>query len=133
VRLTEEEYAALTAKAPWRVPCKKPSKYRNHPTVVDGIRFDSRLEASRYQELKLLRASGAVLWFVLQTPFRLPGGITYKVDFLIVWNKGDRQWPIEHITLEDCKGIATRVSLNKIKQVEEIFGVTIEIIRKGKR
>lgn len=35
-------------------------KYRNKPTIVDGIRFDSKKEAGRYQELKLLEKSGRI-------------------------------------------------------------------------
>jgi hypothetical protein len=126
VRLTEEEYAALTAKAPWRVPCKKPAKYRNSPTVVDGQRFDSRLEAKHYQHLKNLWELGTLAWFTRQVPFRLPGGITYRADFLVVWKDG-------RVSVQDVKGFGTRTSQIKIAQVEEIFGVTIEIIRKGKR
>ena len=29
-------------------------KYRNQPTIVDGIRFDRKKEANRWAELKLL-------------------------------------------------------------------------------
>ena len=36
------------------------SKYRNKPTIIDGIRFDSKKEANRYQELKLLEKSGEI-------------------------------------------------------------------------
>lgn len=30
------------------------NKYHNKKTIVDGIEFDSKLEAKRYTELKLL-------------------------------------------------------------------------------
>jgi hypothetical protein len=33
---------------------QKRSKYRNKPVIVDGLRFDSKREAARWQELKLL-------------------------------------------------------------------------------
>jgi Protein of unknown function (DUF1064) len=102
---------------------KSAPKYRNKRTRVDGILFDSKLEAKRYGELKALKAVGEVAWFITQVPFRLPGGITYRADFLVVW-KG----LIPRI--EDCKGAMTRVSLNKIKQVQEIYGITVDIIKK---
>ncbi len=38
----------------------KPRRYRNVPVVVDGIRFDSRKEAARWQELKLLERVGEI-------------------------------------------------------------------------
>lgn len=36
------------------------SKYRNIKTVVDGITFDSKKEAKRYQELKLMEKAGEI-------------------------------------------------------------------------
>lgn len=35
-------------------------KYKNVPTIIDGIRFDSKKEAARYQELKLLQKAGEI-------------------------------------------------------------------------
>jgi len=37
-----------------------PSKYRAQPVFVDGIRFDSKREAKRWQELKLLERAGEI-------------------------------------------------------------------------
>ena len=39
---------------------RKPNKYHAKPTHVDGIRFDSRDEAARYGELKLLEQAGKI-------------------------------------------------------------------------
>lgn len=36
------------------------NKYRNTKTIVDGITFDSRKEAARYRELKLLLEAGSI-------------------------------------------------------------------------
>jgi len=108
---------------------KRKSKYNAKRTEVDGQWFDSKLEASRYVELKALQKAGVIKWFICQTPFRLPGGITYRADFLRVNNPahlvGSTLPPVE---IEDCKGAMTRVSLNKIKQVEAIYGIKIELI-----
>lgn len=35
-------------------------KYNNHKVTVDGITFDSKKEAKRYQELRLLEKAGAI-------------------------------------------------------------------------
>jgi hypothetical protein len=104
---------------------KAGNKYRNKRTFVDNRWFDSKLEAQRYLELKNLWELGQVAWFTCQVPFRLPGNITYRADFLVVWKE-------RPLTVEDCKGVKTRVSINKIKQVEEIYGITIEIISKSR-
>jgi uncharacterized protein DUF1064 len=105
-----------------------PTKYGNKRVVVDGWPFDSKLEAARYSELKLLRKSGAVKWFICQVPFRLPGGIIYRADFVVVWAASSPEPKDEQVTVEDCKGARTSVSINKIKQVEELYGIKVTII-----
>ena len=104
----------------------KKAKYGNSAIVCDGQRFDSKLERDRYLELKNLAQVGAVRWFTRQVPFYLPGGIIYRADFLVVWLGS-----APPVTVEDCKGFMTRVSINKIKQVEAIYGLKIAIITKG--
>jgi hypothetical protein len=113
VRMSTEEYRKLA---------QKPRKYRNIPTILDGQRFDSKLEAKRYTQLRALEGSGAVSWFIRQAPFRLPGGVIYRADFLVVWQ-------YQRVTVEDCKGVMTPVSALKIKQVEEIYHLKVELIR----
>jgi hypothetical protein len=115
------QYRALTMKGK--------AKYRNSPAQADGMRFDSKLERDRYLELKHLQRAGVVLWFICQPPFRLPGGITYRADFLRV-NNPNCGLELPAVEIEDVKGYMTRVSANKIKMVEEIYGIKVEIITK---
>ena len=35
-------------------------KYHNTKTVADGIKFDSKLEAERYAQLKILERAGVI-------------------------------------------------------------------------
>lgn len=95
-------------------------KYKNVRTEVDGLRFDSRKEASRYAHLKMLRAAGEVLWFIRQPTFDLPGGIRYRADFLVVLADGG-------VRVEDVKskGTRTQVYINKAKQVKALYGVEV--------
>ena len=106
---------------------KRAKKYRNQPTYMDGQRFDSKLEADRYYSLKNYWSLGMIRWFTRQVPFRLPGDITYRADFLVVWARLK-----DPVSVEDCKGVMTQVSLNKIKQVEEIYGFKVDIITRSK-
>ena len=57
------------------------SKYRAIPTIVNGIRFDSKREAARYQELLLELKAGKITDLTLQPVFRFPCGIKYLADF----------------------------------------------------
>lgn len=67
-------------------------KYRNEPRTIDGIRFDSKAEARRYAELKLLERAGAITELRLQPRYTLLDkytngkgkrirAITYTADF----------------------------------------------------
>jgi hypothetical protein len=42
------------------------NKYGAIPTVVDGVRFASRAEASRYSELRLLEKAGQIVALTVQ-------------------------------------------------------------------
>lgn len=46
-------------------------KYKNQKTVIDGIIFDSKREARRWQELKLAEAAGAIGNLERQVRFEL--------------------------------------------------------------
>lgn len=114
------------------------AKYHNQAVVVDGLRFDSRLEAKRYQQLKLLKAAGEVAWFTRQVPFVIAPKVTYRVDFLIVWTHrnpellnvrmGNQVFPVSPVTLEDVKGFWTETSKVKVRTVEYQYGVTIQML-----
>lgn len=122
-RMTVAEYKALLAR-------QKASKYRNERTKVDGITFDSKAEADRYCELKLLQHAGEVQWFIRQPRFLLQEGfvkdgvehkpIDYVADFLICWNDGQ-------ISVEDVKGVKTRTYLDKRKLFEKRYP-TLKIV-----
>jgi len=114
------------------------SKYRNIPTVVDGLRFASKAESRRYQELCLLQrareanergvavyTANSVRWFIRQPSFDLPGGVRYIADFLVIWDDG-------HVTCEDVKGVETAVFKIKKKLFEEKYG-PLTIIKGGRK
>lgn len=73
MRMTEEQYAARLRK-PIATPAK-PSKYRNNKTLLNGIIFDSKVEAERYSELKLLEWSGRISNMDHKVRFELAPGV----------------------------------------------------------
>jgi hypothetical protein len=109
--------------ADYRKLSRPRGKYGAKAVIVDGHRFDSKLEGLRYLYWSNLWRARAIAWFTRQAPFYLPGGIVYRADFLVAHLEGG-------FTVEDCKGVMTRVSINKIKQVEQIYGFKVEIITK---
>ena len=55
------------------------NKYKNTKIVVDNIKFDSNLEATRYKELKLLQRAKHISNLRLQVPFLLQEGFKRTV------------------------------------------------------
>lgn len=100
------------------------SKYRAIPTLVNGIRFASKAEAARYQELLDEQAAGQIRWFIRQPSFDLPAGLRYVADFLVVWTDGT-------VSVEDVKGMETDVFKMKRKLFEAQYQ-NLTIVKKGK-
>ena len=118
-------------------------KYRNTPTDRHGadsktIRFDSKREAIRYDELMLLLKSGKIKnlklqpQYTLQEAYTTPEGnrvraIRYQADFS--YEEAFTSWgePTSVIVVEDVKSPAskTRVYEMKKKLLLERFGIEI--------
>lgn len=102
------------------------NKYRNTITTVDGIKFDSKREAERYMELKILCKAGVIgelelqPKFLLQEPFRNKGkcirAITYKADFKY------RDSATGKAVIEDVKGVQTEAFKIKQKLFLKLYG-----------
>lgn len=91
---------------------KRRSKYGNHKVEFDGYEFDSKKEARRYAELKLLEKAGEIKdlklqkAFVIQPSFfdkqgKRQTAIKYYADFCYVTKDGET-------VVEDVKSPATR-------------------------
>ena len=95
LRWTEDdyiEYQRKNNKMPGQGLILKPvkkSKYKNNRVRVDGILFDSQLEADYYSDLKLQLKMGTIRGFCRQPEFVLQEGfgdvrpITYRPDFIV--------------------------------------------------
>ena len=95
------------------------NKYGAKATVVDGIRFDSQKEARYYQQLKLRQQAGDIVMFLRQVPFHLPGGVIYRVDFMVFDSTGE-------VRFVDVKGHKTKQYIDKKRMAEALYPVTIE-------
>jgi hypothetical protein len=93
-------------------------KFNAKPTTVDDIRFSSKREAAYYQNLCQAKKSGQLLFFLRQVGFALPGGVTYRCDFLEFWANGE-------VRFVDVKGMKTPMYILKKKQVESLYPVQI--------
>lgn len=108
------------------------SKYKAIKTIVDGNTFDSKKEALRYNELKLLQRAGIIKSFSCQPEFILQDGyrrkdgkkiraIKYIADFKV-------EYPDGHIEIEDSKGMETDVFKIKRKLLEAKHDLILKIV-----
>jgi len=110
------------------------SKYGAKKSLVDGISFASKAEASRYLELKALERAGRIRDLVLQPRFllipskRRPDGVLerachYVADFGYVGADGER-------VIEDTKGFATPDYIIKRKLMLDRLGIAVQEVRR---
>lgn len=115
-------------------------KYQNKIVIVDGIKFDSKKEAVRYNELKLLEKAGEISGLRRQVKFELipaqrepdtigkrggvkPGkvierAICYYADYVYIQNG--------ETVVEDVKGFRTPVYKIKKALMLYIHGIRIK-------
>lgn len=102
-------------------------KYRNQPTEVDGIRFASKAEAKRYNELKLLEKAGEITDLELQKRYPLAAFDGTKIGVYVAdFDYTDRK-TLSRVT-EDVKGVLTPTFKLKAKLFKAQFGREIKII-----
>ena len=106
----------------------KPSKYKNRKYEVDGLVFDSKKEARRYEELRLLEKSGVISDLQTQVRFMLipsqhidgkcvERACFYVADF-VYFENGQK-------VVEDTKGFKTTDYIIKRKLMLHVHGIRI--------
>ena len=120
-------------------------KYRATKTTVDGITFDSKKEAKRYTELKLLEKTGMITHLELQPTYQITvNGVKickYKADFRYFtvrqenreqYTNSKGEWTVPTMTgdkegqiVEDVKGFKTPIYRLKKKLVEACYPGTL--------
>lgn len=123
------------------------NKYHNKKIILDGEVFDSKREAVRYYELKLLEKSGAISGLKRQVTFELipvqrekstkvykkgrkkgqpvegkiiEKAVTYIADFVYVDNTTGKT------IVEDAKGMRTDKYIIKRKLMLYIHGIKVQ-------
>ena len=100
------------------------AKYGNTKVEVDGMPFDSKREAARYRELRLLERAGEISDLRRQVRYelvpKLPGErpVDYIADFVYRDKNGNE-------VVEDVKGVRTPVYVIKRKLMLWRHGVRI--------
>lgn len=107
-----------------------PNKYHNKPTVYKGIRFQSKKEAERYQELLLMQRAGKIsnlqrqVYYMLKPTQRDEKGkvlfrkMGYKADFVYKENG--------KLVVEDAKGFRTPLYKWKRAEMYEKYKILVK-------
>lgn len=104
------------------------NKYRNKKVIVNGIEFDSKREAQRWAQLKLLERAGEIANLERQVSFELipaqkirekvvERACYYIADF--VYTENGQQ------VVEDAKGVRTPEYIIKRKMMLYRYGIRI--------
>ncbi|CAK7002796.1 MAG: hypothetical protein PEPC_00102 [Peptostreptococcus russellii] len=110
---------------------KRKSKYRAEKMELDGILFDSKKEAERYSELKMLERANLITnlelqpKFLLQEKFEYNGKVIRKIEYIADFKYIDEKG---NTVVEDVKGLKTdvynikkKLFLNKYMNEKLIF------------
>lgn len=110
------------------------TKYGAKKAVVDGIKFDSQMEADYYLTLKEYENMGTIAYFRLQPKFLLQDAfikrgikfrkIEYKADFEVVF-------PDNTVWIVDIKGFETSDFKIKRKLYEKKYPHELKLITKA--
>lgn len=109
-------------------------KYHNRKIKVDGMTFDSKLEARRFQELKLLERAGEIKDLCCQIKFELipsqrvngkviERAVSYVADFVYEDKATGKT------VVEDTKGFKTKDYIIKRKLMLHKYGIRIKEVR----
>ena len=104
------------------------SKYHSTPVEVDGIRFDSKREANRWAELRILERAGKiqklkrqVKYLLIPSQYRdgkcIEREASYIADFVYIKDG--------HLVVEDCKGFRTPEYKIKRKLMLQLYDIRL--------
>lgn len=122
-----EDYRKLT---------QKKNKYKNDKVEYSGIKFDSKKQARRYQDLKLLERAGEIKELEIEPSFPIEvNGVKvciYKADFGYreqIYNKSGMKLYWDRI-VEDVKSEPTKTPVYRLKKklMKAIYNIEVREI-----
>lgn len=125
-----ESMSAADYQAMIRAAQDKPvNRFKNVWTMVDGINFQSKIEADYYGRLKLRKRAGNIKDFEHGVIYHLTVNrvliCTYRADFVITHNDGSK-------SVIDTKSDATETYSFKLKKklMKALFNIEIQVVKK---
>lgn len=104
-------------------PAKKKSKYNNTKVEVDGQEFDSKREAARFKELRILLKQGKIAFLATQVEYQLNIGGSHDLKYIADFQYMDVA--TGKTVVEDTKGFRTKEYRKKKRLMKQVHGVDI--------
>ena len=98
-------------------------KYHAKPVVIDGIRFASKKEGSRYNVLKIMQKTNQIECLICHPEFTIMVNNFKICKYVADFGYTDRETG-EHI-IEDVKGVRTAIYRLKKKLMKACHGIEI--------
>jgi len=97
---------------------QKKLKYKNIKVEIDGIKFDSKKEANKYQELMMLQKAGVISNLQRQVKFEVcPKSATERASFYVadfVYTQADGKKIIMDVKSEITRKLAVYILKRKL-------------------
>lgn len=97
---------------------KRGHKYNAEPTVVDGIRFPSKLQAKHYGTVRMMLAGKLISGYEMEVTFPINAGpdikMSYRADWVLYYPDGRK-------VIVDSKGYETREFKQKWKAMKSQY------------
>lgn len=102
------------------ITVKRRNKYHARKTrsLLTKRLYDSKREAEFATSLEQKKRDGKIIDYLEQVPIKLPGDITYRVDF-VVFEPDARGGPCDDVRFIEVKGFETPAWKMKLKLLEE--------------
>lgn len=111
-------------------PKRSTTKFRNRPTHIDGIKFDSRKEAQWYLALRDRLNKGDITNLRVHQTYKLMvNGVTitsFRPDF--VYEQNGKTHVVDVKGYFDKKSPAARLFVVKARLLEALYGLQVEIV-----
>lgn len=118
---------AVPTPAPTPKPRREGRVKGAQTTVVDGIKFQSKREANRYRELKIVQRSEGISRLRRQVMFPLvvKGWPVYEEGYRADFTYYELEAGEWFYVVEDMKGMSTEIYKNKKRLMKAIYGIEI--------
>lgn len=125
-RLKENPDLKVKQENPPSLNKGKGNKYHAQRTEYNGVNYASKKEAQHAQDNDTKIKASIMSFYLIQVPFRLPGGTVHRVDFVEFQKVANTC--LYEVHFVEVKGYKTRLGEVKRKMTEELYKIEIKVV-----